>query len=393
MSDGIDTGATRLGDGFTAVRTTGGLLPADLLSRLSSGKEVAGLTPSDYHLGAGETVREAANRAWSYLTGVWSHFRAALDNLPEEDRATSLTRERWLLVLFRELGFGRLATTGGGGIVADGKSFAISHHWEHVPVHLLGWGVELDTRSAGVAGAAGASPQALLQECLNRSDENLWAALSNGRTLRLLRDSTSLVGSAYVEFDLEAIFDGELFSDFALLFVLAHESRFEVPEDGTVADCWLERWRNDAIEQGTRALNLLRGGVKDALEHLGTGFLSDPKNAALRDMLASGELHLEDFHRALLRLVYRLLFLFVAEDRSALHEPKASTVAVERYARYFSTAHLRGIAGRRRGTRHGDLWRALRSVMHGLGRDGGLPELGLPGIGGLFEPSPLDVVI
>jgi hypothetical protein len=53
----------------------------------------------------------------------------------------------------------------------------------------------------------------MVQELLNRSDDYLWAILANANTVRLLRDSTSLVGSAYVEFDLEAIFDGDLFAD------------------------------------------------------------------------------------------------------------------------------------------------------------------------------------
>ena len=66
----------------------------------------------------------------------------------------------------------------------------------------------------------------MVQELLNRDDAYLWAILSNGAELRLLRDSTALVGSAYVEFDLEAIFDGELFADFVLLYLLCHESRF-----------------------------------------------------------------------------------------------------------------------------------------------------------------------
>ena len=52
----------------------------------------------------------------------------------------------------------------------------------------------------------------MVQELLNRSEAHLWAVLSNGLTLRLLRDSTSLVGSAYIEFDLEAIFDADLFA-------------------------------------------------------------------------------------------------------------------------------------------------------------------------------------
>ena len=376
---------------FAGVRVVGGLLPADVLSRLVAARDVAGLGSGDFHLGSGESVREAANRSWSYLTGTWASYRAALEQLPETDRATSLTRDRWLQQLFGQLGFGRLPATPAGGIVADGKAFVISHRWEHVPVHLLGWRVELDRKTAGVAGASDAAPQSLVQECLNRSDEYLWAVLSNGRVLRLLRDSTSLVGSAYVEFDLEAIFDGELFSDFLLLFTLCHQSRFEqLSAEGGPAECWLERWRTDALESGTRALEQLRDGVREAIETLGTGFLQHPDNGGLREDLASGALSREDYRQALLRLVYRLLFLFVAEDRNALLDPRAPADARARYDGYFATARLRSLARRRRGGRHGDLWRALVLVTDGLGAEQGRPELGLPGIGGLFEPGALD---
>jgi hypothetical protein len=378
-------------ENFVGVRAVGGILPADLLSKVMSGGEVPGLNPGDYHLASGETVREAANRAWSYLSGVWMAYRMGLDTLPADDTATSLTREKWLLVLFRELGYGRLQNTPAGGIIADDKQFAISHMWAHVPIHLLGWRVALDHRTPGLAGAAAASPQSLLQDCLNRSDQHLWGIVSNGRVLRILRDSTALVGSSYVEFDLEAIFDGELFSDFVLLYLLCNESRLEALTENNPADCWLERWRTLAIEQGTRALNLLRDGVADAIGHLGTGFLSHPGNAELRSSLERGDLRREDIHRALLRLVYRLLFLFVAEDRGALLHPDADQTSADRYRQFFSSSNLRRVAQRRRGSRHGDRWRALDLVFEGLGRDQGRPELGLPALGGIFELGESDV--
>lgn len=372
---------------FASVRLVGGLLPGDLLSQVVSGRELDGLAPVDYHLAAGESVREAANRSWAYLRGAWTSFRSALEALPEADRATTLTRERWLMLLFRELGYGRVPPTPAGGVVADGKSFPVSHAWQHVPVHLLGWRVDLDRKSPGVAGAAEASPQSLVQELLNRSDESLWAVLSNGRVLRLLRDSTSLVGPAYIEFDLEAMFDGELFADFVALFSLAHQSRLELLDDAqSPAECWLERWRVTAEESGTRALNLLRGRVVEAIETLGTGFLRHAANGRLREDLAAGRLSVEDFRQALLRGVYRLLFLFVAEDRGALLDPAAPPEARRRYETYFATARLRRVAQRRRGSRHADLWRSLSVVVDGLGSESGRPELGIAGLGGLFEP-------
>ena len=378
--------------GLTTIRTVGALIPADLLARIVTGTDLPGLGADDYRLELGVTPREAANRAWSVLTGAWTSYRDALSTRPEGDRATGLTRDKWLAVLLRELGFGRVPVTPAGGIQADGLAFPVSHQWGDVPIHLLGWGVDLDRKTRGVAGAADRAPHAMMQELLNRSDEYLWALLANGGTLRLLRDSSSLVGQSHVEFDLQAMFDGEVFSDFVVLFLLCHETRFEPvdPEAGP-EDCWLERWRTDAVETGARALGALRVGVQRAIEALGTGFLQHPANAELRQRI-EGDLKLADYHRALLRLVYRLLFCFVAEDRGLLLDPSAAPLACQRYGEWFSTSRLRRIAQRRRGTRHADLWQALSIVIDGLGREGGRPELGLPGLGGLFEHGPADVI-
>lgn len=378
---------------FASVRVIGGLLPPDLLARVLAGdKDLGGLTGSDYHLPAGESPREAANRAWTYLLGAWSSYRQALAKLPEGDPAVGLTREKWLTILFKELGYGRLPTSPAGGIVVDDKAFPVSHLWEATPIHLLGWGVELDKRAKGVPGAAERAPQAMVQELLNRTDQYLWAMLSNGHSVRLLRDSTSLAGQAYVEFDLETMFDGELFSDFVLLYALLHRSRVEIPADGTPRDCWLEKWRTSAAESGTRALGLLRDGVKDAIEALGTGFLQAQGND-LNTRIAQGHLSLEDYHRALLRLVYRLLFLFVSEDRGLLLDPDADPQAAQRYRDYYSTNRLRTVARKRRGSRHTDLWQGLQLVIDALGREGGQPQIALPGLGGIFDPRPIDVVM
>ena len=378
-------------ESFMGVRVQGGLLPAELLSRIATGT-LPGQASADYHLASRETVREAANRAWAYLIGVWAAYRQTAGKLPEGDRGTTLTRDRWLMILLRELDYGRLPSAPSGGLEAGDKRFPVSHVWERVPIHLLGHRIDLDRRTQGVAGAATSSPQSMVQELLNRSGAHQWAILSNGLTLRLLRDSTSLVGSAYVEFDLEAIFDGDLFSDFLLLYSLCHQSRLEVrdPEKGA-ASCWLESWRTDSLESGSRALNQLRDGVIDAITTLGTGFLGHPANGHLRDGLAEGTLRESDINHALLRVAYRLLFTFVAEDRALLLAPDADVQSRERYRDYFSTARLRRIARRRRGTRHADQWHALNVVWDGLGSVDGRPELGLVGIGGLFEVGPLDL--
>ena len=373
------------GPGLQAVRVVGGLVPPGLFAKVHSGelRDPASLSAKSYHLAGRETLRDAANRSWTYLRGAWSTWREHAARTT--GAGTSAARDQWLLVLMRELGYGQLPALR-GGISLDGAEYPVSHAWQHVPVHLLGPGVDLDRRNPGVSGAARA-PQAMIQELLNRSEAHLWALLSNGLRLRLLRDSTALAGSAYAEFDLEAIFDGELFSEFLLMWQVCHESRLEKRgDDAPPTDCWLEAWRSEAVDSGARALRQLRDGIENALEALGSGFLQHPANDWLRAALRSNDLSTDVFHRALLRMAYRLLFLSVAEERDVLHDPAAPAGVREHYARYFSIGRLRKLSRIRSGGPHGDLWGSLKVVLRALGGDG-LKELGLPALAGLFDPA------
>ncbi|MFE7575531.1 Eco57I restriction-modification methylase domain-containing protein [Streptomyces sp. NPDC057521] len=133
----------------------------------------------------------------------------------------------------------------------------------------------------------------------------------------------------------------------------------------------------------SRTPDRLRTGVRAALTTLGTGFLRHPANTALRAHADAAALH-----NALLRLVFRLLFLFVAEDRDVLLSPEASAEARARYAAHFSTARLRARA--RGAVEQGELYAALRAVLDALGDPAGAPGLGLPGLGGLFAPTEAD---
>ncbi|MBI3273379.1 MAG: N-6 DNA methylase [Planctomycetes bacterium] len=362
---------------FTTVRTEGAILPPDLLQRVVEGdRSLGGFTPADYHLTEGEKLNEAINRSWTRLRGAWLGFRGAEAKLPAADPGTSLTRERWLLALFQEFGYGRLVAA--KAIDLGDKSYPISHLWQNTPIHLVGCRVDLDRRSAGVAGAARGSPHSVVQELLNRSDAHLWAFVSNGLRLRILRDNVSLTRQAFVEFDLAAMMEGEVYSDFSLLWLVCHQSRVEAERPEA---CRLEAWSRAAQEQGTRALDQLRQGVEAAIVALGRGFQAHPANPVLRDKLRTGALSGQDYYRQLLRIVYRMLFLFVAEDRELLLDPRAEAAARERYTRYYALARLRRLAEARRGSKHADLWRGVVLVMGKLGKDEGCPALALPALG------------
>ncbi|TAP28900.1 hypothetical protein EYR88_05825 [Arthrobacter sp. S41] len=358
-----------------------------MLGRIQTGnlQDRTGLAPASYFLSGRETIGDAASRSWSYLKGVWQDWQDIDTRKGASGPGTGDARQRWLLILLRELGYGQVSTA--GSEIEDRTTYPVSHLWGSVPIHLLGPRVQLDKRNPGVDGAAKA-PQKMLQDLLNHSSDYLWGVLSNGLQLRLLRDSTALAGSAYIEFDLETIFTSELYPEFQLLWQLCHQSRLAPRDtDSGPESCWLESWRSEAVESGSRALDRLGVGVQHALEQLGTGLLRHPDNAWLVDALRTDALSRHDFHKALLRTAYRLLFCFVVEDRDALHTPEASTQTRRRYSDFFSTRRLRDLSRKHDGGPHPDLWQTQKLVLRALGGDG-LEALGLPALGGLFDPDP-----
>lgn len=381
-------------DTFTTIHSEGALLPPDFLQRIvADAGSLDGLTPDSYHL-PGQRLNEAISQTWNRLQGAWASFKAARERLPEGDLGTSITRDRWLLPLFAALDYGRLETA--HAVEIDGKSYSISHCWRNVPIHLLGCNVSLDHRTPRVAGAARATPHGLLQVYLNRSKDTLWGFLSNGLRLRILRDNVSLTRQAYVDFDLEAMMEGEVYADFVLLYLLCHQSRVEGEKPG---DFWLEKWMNAAQQQDIRVLDQMQKSVKQAIERLGVGFIDHPANHALREALQTGALSTQDYYRQLLRLVYRLLFLFAAEDRNLLHPDKVDELLRQRYHDYYSTRRLREMAGHIKGTRHHDLFDSLRLITRLLSGEAGYSDeqramLGLPALDGwLFREEAVGAII
>jgi hypothetical protein len=360
---------------FQTIRSEGGLLPPDLLRRVVDAKgNLPGAKPEDYGLPVGERLNEAVTQSWNRMRRHWADFRAAARNLPEAETGTGLTNDKWSVPLLRELGFGLLPTTPGPEIA--GKTYAINRFFGTTAVHLVGCNLSLDRRAAGVRGAT-TNPHGLVQEFLNRSGNHLWAIVSNGLRFRVLRDNQALSRQSYLEFDLEAIFSGEVYSDFVLLWLMAHATRFAHQRENQPESCWLEQWTKVAEEDGTRALGDLRSGVEKALQILGEAFVSHPRNTALREALRTEKLSLNDFHGQLLRIVYRLIFLFVAEDRtldgiSLLHpldDSDHGRQARDRYAANYSTARLRELAGKIKGSRHGDLWQQFNLLVGALSGD------------------------
>ncbi|MGB5903885.1 MAG: N-6 DNA methylase [Xanthobacteraceae bacterium] len=227
------------------------------------------------------------------------------------------------------------------------------------------------------------SPSVLLQDWLNANTEVLWGLVFAGDRLRLMRDNASFTRPAYIEADLGAIFRDEMFADFTATWLLIQATRFG-GQNAAAADCALERWREAGLRAGTAAREKLGANVREALLALGQGFLD--ANPDLRTELDEDRLSVAGWFEQLLRVVYRLMFLAVAEDRELLHGPGASTASCELYASAYGFGHMRERSARRSAhDHHHDAWEGAKIVFRGLARGEGL--LGLPPLGGLFAPG------
>ena len=374
---------------FPAIEIVGGLLTPEIVTRLAEPDGGAG-TRKGYGIPEGLDLRDEIARAFRIAEAQWSRFEAAREGQPFAARGfvDPLLRE---VFGFKDLSPVPTVTKGAG----DGaRIFPIGHAAGdgRVPVVVAPvvdtgrhrTGLDVPHATLGDGGRVRSATQ-LLQEYLNVEDDALWGLATDGRTLRLLRDNLSLTRPAWIEVDLDQIFRDGLYADFSALWLLIHRSRFGFAP-ALPSDCPLERWREQGRQQGVAARDKLRVGVETALLAIGQGAIAHPANTALRDALTSGELTPQGFYEELLGGVYRLIFLFAAEDRDLLHPPDASDAARRAYAGGYGVGRLRERAVHRTAwNRHHDAWDSLRVVFRVLPR--GTELLGLPGLGGLFDPG------
>src|SRR5690625_5000119 len=328
----------------------GNLLAPAMVARVDR-REAPEQGPETYGVRRGLTLREEISTA--FRVGQ-SHF----DAFARLEAPSAEATRRFLRGFLEEtFGFQDLEPADAPlAFVAGGR----------VPIVAVPPGESLDRRSPTLSAERSRSPTFALQDCLNDREEALWGLVANGTHLRLMRDNASLTRPAYIEADLAQIFANEDAASFAALWLLIHRSRFG-PAGSPATDCALERWREAGAREGEAARDRLAGQVQLALKVLGSGFLE--ANPELAARLRSGQLDLTAWFNELLRLVYRLIFLMVAEDRDLLHPTDAKPEARQLYATGYSLATLRALSLRGAAwDRHGDRYEGLKVVFRALAR-------------------------
>lgn len=372
---------------FAGLEIIGALLTPDIVARLAA-FEANDQSEEGYGIPAGLKLRDEIARYYRIGEALWSRFKATSGQ-------NSAASEKFVVDLLRQcFGFDSIAPQ---PIARLGeREFPVRQAALSGRVPVVIAPVPADsTRRSGIDESLSQfgdssrrrSATLLLQEYLNAKGDARWGLVSDGLTLRLMRDNISLTRPAWIEANLAKIFSESLFPDFSALWLLVHQSRFG-QSDSAGFDCVLERWRDRGRTDGVAARDKLRQGVEAALLELGQGFIEHTANAQLRKSLTDGTVTVQGYYEELLRLIYRLIFLFAAEDRGLLHPPGAPVSAPKIYAEGYSLGRLRERSMRRAAwDRHGDSWEGLKSTFSALRR--GEPKLGLPALGGLFAEGVL----
>ena len=372
---------------FAAIEIAGALLPPEIVTRAAA-CDLPDQSDEGYGILPGLKLRDEIARYYQIALAHWQRFDAARNG-------NVSAPEPFVLDLLKDcFGFANMAET--GPVMLSERRFPIRHasHNGRVPIVIAPL-APAESRKAGIDEALAQfgdetrrrSASQLLQEYLNADEDALWGIALDGCTLRLMRDNVSLTRPAWIEANLEKIFTEGLFADFSVLWLVIHASRFGA-RDASPSDCPLERWRERGRIDGSAAKDKLRLGVEAALRELGAGFLENRANGDLRDALRTGKLTRQAYYEELLRLVYRLIFLFAAEDRGLLHIPNAPHTAKNAYRHGYSVSRLRERCIRNTALdRHHDAWAGLRASFDAVAT--GEPRLGLAALGGLFTPSNL----
>lgn len=381
---------------YTSIHINGHLLSDDILHSIETEDTMPGNREQDFNLDVSLSAK--IDNAWSSLRGDWRLFNER--NLLKDSYGTRSVRrlmERFFSSLDYQLDFQSQY------IEAAGRSFDIPYLCPElggIPVIIVGdkTGLQgdtcntLDIRTKGERRQK--SPHATMLDYLN-SSEHIYGIVTNGQTLRLIRNTGQLVKLTYIEFDLRRMIEEDHYAEFCLLFRLMHASRFSQAGDDP---CVMERWFNRSIESGNRIRDGLSDAVQKAMEILGQAAFSGKGagNNALRTAFEDGKVTADEFNKELIRFIYRLLFLFIIEDRKLVYQlPEHTSPEYEKiahwqdlYTKYYSASRLRNLSAPTlyslRNKNYSDIWSALMDTFR-LFVDGDFGvHLGIKPLGGML---------
>ncbi len=358
---------------YTSIHIYGHLLSDDILHEIETDSSMQGNREQDFNLDVSLTAK--IDNAWSSLRNDWKLF--AERNTFRDPYGTKSVRrlmERFFSSLDYQLDFQPTQ------IEAGERRFDIPYicpELGQMPIIIVGdktGDVTLDTldkctldqRVKGERRQK--SPHATMLDYLN-STEHVYGIVTNGLVLRVIRNTGQLVKLTYIEFDLRRMVEEDHYAEFCLLFRLMHTSRFTHSSDDA---CIMEQWFNRSIESGNRIRAGLSDAVQKTMEVLGRAVVcgKGEGNDIFRQAVMNGEANAQTLNKELIHFIYRLLFLFIIEDRNLVYnigDPDKDADYDQKvrcqdiYKKFYAVSRLRGLSELPylRNGRYNDLWEGL----------------------------------
>lgn len=389
---------------YTSIHIYGHLLSDDILHNIERENTLNGNRDQDF--GMDISVSSAIDYVWSSLRNDWNFYKERANNerLVNKDPYGTRRARDLMERLFQSLGYSldRQATN----IEVAGTNYDISytcHELGKMPFIIIGEGISadgnidtldkcsLDYRAKG--GMRKKSAHATMLEYLNAT-ENVYGIISNGQILRIIRNSGQLVKLTYIEFDLRRMLEEDKYTEFCLMFRLLHASRFRTSGD---EPCVMERWFNMSIESGNRIRNGLSRAVQTTMETIGNAVLTSEGegNDALREAFANGTMDAAQLNKELIHFIYRLLFLFIIEERGLVYQIPDSPDAPDYkqlcqwqdiYKKFYAASRLRRLSelAYLKQRQYSDLWQGLMDTFHLFEPDTFGEKLGIKPLGGVL---------
>lgn len=389
---------------YTSIHIYGHLLSDDILHNIERDNTLIGNRDQDF--GMDISVSSAIDYVWSSLRNDWNFYkeRAGNERLVNKDPYGTRRARDLMERLLQSLGYKLDRQV--ANIEVAGTGYDISYTCTdlgNMPFVIIGENIttdgsintldkcSLDYRAKG--NMRKKSAHATMLEYLNAT-ENVYGIISNGQILRIIRNSGQLVKLTYIEFDLRRMLEEDKYTEFCLMFRLLHASRFRTSGD---EPCVLERWFNMSIESGNRIRNGLSRAVQTTMEIIGNAVLTSngEGNDALRRAFADGTMDAARLNKELIHFIYRLLFLFIIEERGLVYQIPDSIDAPDYkqqcqwqdiYKKYYAASRLRRLSelSYLKQRQYSDLWQGLMDTFHLFEPDTFGEKLGIKPLGGVL---------
>ena len=389
---------------YTSIHIYGHLLSDDILHNIERDNTLIGNRDQDF--GMDISVSSAIDYVWSSLRNDWNFYkeRAGNERLAGRDPYGTRRARDLMERLLQSLGYKLDRQV--ANIEVAGTGYDISYTCQELgkmPFIIIGENIcadgsidtldkcSLDYRVKG--GMRKKSAHATMLEYLNAT-ENVYGIISNGQLLRIIRNSGQLVKLTYIEFDLRRMLEEDKYTEFCLMFRLLHASRFRTSGD---EPCVMERWFNMSIESGNRIRNGLSRAVQTTMETIGNAVLTSKGegNDALRRAFADGTMDAARLNKELIHFIYRLLFLFIIEERGLVYQIPDSVDAPDYkqqcqwqdiYKKYYAASRLRRLSelSYLKQRQYSDLWQGLMDTFHLFEPDTFGEKLGIKPLGGVL---------